>query len=78
MRSVYKYKPVALKVKPVIQELPAEFRIRREILGDPLAEMPELSPNPLDFVPTERYTQERKDHFDTVHKENCYDFEQCI
>ena len=68
MRSVYKYKPVALKVKLMIQELPAEFRIKREILGDPLAEMPELSPNSPDFVPTGRYAQERKDHFDEVHK----------
>jgi hypothetical protein len=54
-RSVYKYKPVALKVKPVIQELPAEFRIKREILGDPLAEMPTLSPRPPDYEPTGRY-----------------------
>ena len=68
VRSVYKYKPVALKVKPVVQELPAEFRIKREIVGDPLAEMPELSPNPPDFIPTGRYTQERKDHFDKIHK----------
>ena len=68
VRSVYKYKPVALKVKPVVQELPAEFRIKREIVGDPLAEMPELSPNPPDFVPTGRYTQERKDHFDKIYK----------
>jgi hypothetical protein len=60
-RSVYKYKPVALKTRPVVQELPAEFRIKREIIGDPLAEMPKLSPNPPDFVPTGRYTQERKD-----------------
>ena len=35
-RSVYKYKPVALKTRPVVQELPAEFRIKREIIGDPL------------------------------------------
>ena len=68
MRSVYKYKPVALKVKPMIQVLPAEFRIKRQILGDPLAEMPKLSPNPPDFVPTGRYMQERKDHFEKVHK----------
>jgi hypothetical protein len=68
-RSVYKYKPVALKVKPVIQELPAEFRIKREILGDPLAEMPTLSPNPPDFEPTGRYTEERKAQFDKIHKE---------
>ena len=66
MRSVYKYKPVALKVKLMIQELSAEFRIKREILGDSLAEMPEL--NPPDSVPTGRYTQERKDHFDKVYK----------
>jgi hypothetical protein len=51
-RSVYKYKPVALKTRPVLQELPAKFRIKREIIGDPLAEMPKLSPNPPDFVPT--------------------------
>ena len=69
-RSVYKYKPVALKTRPVVQELPAEFRIKREIIGDPLAEMPKLSPNPPEFVPTGRYTQERKDQFDKVHKED--------
>jgi Integrase zinc binding domain/RNase H-like domain found in reverse transcriptase len=68
IKSVYKYKPVALKTRPVVQELPAEFRIKREILGDPLAEMPELSTNPPDFVPTGRYTQERKDQFDKVHE----------
>ena len=67
LRSVYKYKPVALKVKPVVQELPAEFRIRREIIGDPLAEMPELSPNPPDFVETGRYTAERKEKMDKAH-----------
>jgi hypothetical protein len=68
VRSVYKYKPVALKVRPVVQELPAEFRIKREIIGDPLAEMPRLSPKPPNFVSTGRYTQERKDQFDEVHK----------
>src|SRR5271163_3859534 len=57
-RSVYKYKPVALKTKPVIGELPGEFRIKREIIGDPLAEMPKLLTNPPEFEPTGRYTQE--------------------
>ena len=66
-RSVYKYKPVALKTRPVIQELPAEFRIKRDIIGDPLAEMPKLSPNPPDFTPTGRYTEEQKDKMDKVH-----------
>ena len=68
VRGVYKYKPVALKTRPVVQELPAEFRIKREIIGNPLAEMPKLPPNPPDFVPTGRYTQERKEQFDKVHE----------
>jgi hypothetical protein len=67
-RSVFKYKPVALRVKPVIQELPSKFRIIRDIKGDPLAEMPELSPNPSDFEPIGRYTQERKEQFDKQHE----------
>ena len=50
-RSVYKYKPVDKKVKLVIQELPAEFRIKREIKGNPLAEMLKLTPNPPEFKP---------------------------
>ena len=69
-KSVYKYKPVDKKVKPVIQELPSKFRIVREIKGDPLKEMPILSPNPPDFEPVGRYTQERKEQFDKVHKED--------
>jgi hypothetical protein len=64
-----KYKPVALKVKPIYAELPERFRIKREIRGDPLAEMPKLNPHPPDFVPTGRYTQERKDKLDKVHEE---------
>ena len=67
-KSVFKYKPVALKVKPVIQELPSQFRIIRDIKGDPLAEMPELSRNPPDFEPVGRYTQERKEQLDRQHK----------
>ena len=63
-----KYKPVALKVKPVYTELPGQYRITRNIKGDPLAGMPRLNPNPPDFVPTGRYTQERKEEFDRVHK----------
>lgn len=57
------------KTKPVIQELPAEFRIKREIQGDPLADMPKLSPIPPDFEPTGRYTRERKDKMDKIHEE---------
>ncbi|THU76821.1 hypothetical protein K435DRAFT_556836, partial [Dendrothele bispora CBS 962.96] len=56
-----KYKPVALKVKPVLTALPEKFRIVRDIKGDPLKEMPTLSTTPRDFEPTGRYTQERKE-----------------
>jgi hypothetical protein len=55
MRTVLagkKYKPVALKVKPLYQELPEKFRVKRNITGDPLKDMPVLNPNPPDFEPT--------------------------
>ena len=59
-----KYKPVALKVRPVISELPDKFRIVRNIIGDPLADLPVLDPNPPMFAPCGRYTQERMEIFD--------------
>jgi hypothetical protein len=52
-----KYKPVAKKVKPVGATLPKEFRIVRNIQGDPLADLPILLPHPIDFTPTGRYNQ---------------------
>jgi hypothetical protein len=65
-----KYKPVALKVKPIVTGLPEQFRIKREIKGDPLEGMPALSPNPPDYIPTGRYTQERKDEIDKIHSDD--------
>ncbi|KZT22251.1 hypothetical protein NEOLEDRAFT_1218332, partial [Neolentinus lepideus HHB14362 ss-1] len=62
-----KYKPVALKVRPVGATLPKEFRIERNITGDPLADLPTLSPRPPRFSPTGRYTQERRDALHKVH-----------
>jgi hypothetical protein len=59
---------VALKTKPVYAELPEEYRIKRDIKGDPLAEMPKLNPNPPEFEPTGRCTQERKEIIDQAHK----------
>ena len=64
-----KYKPVAQKIRPVLAELPDKFRIQRKIIGDPLASMPALSPNPPPFQPTGRYTTERRDIIDKVHPE---------
>jgi len=59
-----KYKPITLKVKPVIGELPDKFRIVRSIIGDPLTNLPTLNPTPPPYVPISRYTQEHKDLFD--------------
>ncbi len=64
-----KYKPVGVKVRPVKTTLPDEFRVKREILGEPLKDMPELSRHPPKFVPSERYTQERKEVIDANHDE---------
>lgn len=62
-----KYKPVAQKVRAVLGTCPEKFRIERHITGDPLATMPKLSPTPPPFVPTGRYTQERKEAFNKAH-----------
>lgn len=64
-----KYKPVALKVKPVLQALPSQYRIKREIVGDPLAEMAPLSTTPAMFEPTGRYTEERMRKINESHKD---------
>ena len=62
-----KYKPVGLKVRPVYTELPEKYRIKREIKGDPLKDMPGLSPNPRDYCPTGRYDDIRKELIDKLH-----------
>ena len=62
-----KYKPVALKTRPILADLPDKFRIIRNIIGDPLADMPTLSPNPPPFNLTGRYTTENRDRIDKVH-----------
>jgi hypothetical protein len=61
-----KYKPVALKVKPHIGTLPDKFRIIRNIIGDPLKDLPILPVVPPTFTPTGRYTEERKEIFDKL------------
>ena len=59
LKTKKKYKPVAKKVRPVVDELPAHFRIVRNRIGDPLEGMPVLDPNPAPYVPTNRYTQDQ-------------------
>ena len=68
LQTKKKYKPVALKTKPVLGELPGKFRIIRDIKGDPLAELPTLSTSPPSFTPCGRYTQERKELFDKANE----------
>uniref|UniRef100_D8Q5F9 Uncharacterized protein n=2 Tax=Schizophyllum commune (strain H4-8 / FGSC 9210) TaxID=578458 RepID=D8Q5F9_SCHCM len=62
-----KYKPVALKVKPVQAQLPQQFHIERNIRGDPEEGMPTLPVHPPDFQPTGRYTEERKALIEKLH-----------
>ena len=61
------YKPVARKVRAQLAELPETFRIKRNIVGNPLESMPTLDANPKPFAPTERYTEERKNKIDDIH-----------
>jgi len=64
---MFKYKPVIKKVKSVPTTLPEEFRMTRKIVGDPLADMPSLSPYPPDFTPTGRYDEAVRDIIDVNH-----------
>ena len=72
LRAVFankkKYKPVHLKTRPIKAELPQQYRIVRDIKGDPLADMPKLDyahiPDP---IPTGRYTEERMRATDALH-----------
>ena len=65
-----KYKPVAQKVRPIIGDLPSRFRIVRNIIGDPLTDLPRLSPLPPRFRPTGRYSEERKQIVDKIHDDD--------
>jgi len=65
-----KYKPVALKVKPVLGTLSERFRIIREITGDPLKGLPKLPEHPPEFSPKGRYMAERKEKLDLGHMSN--------
>jgi hypothetical protein len=65
-----KYKLVAKKVRPVIGELPEKFHIEHKIIGNPLDDLPVLNPNPPPFIPTDRYTLERRAQLDKNHPGN--------
>ncbi|KAJ4473448.1 hypothetical protein C8J55DRAFT_433710, partial [Lentinula edodes] len=62
-----RYKPVEQRTQPVPATLPEKFRVVRHFPSDPLEHLPTLNPTPPPFVPTGRYTQERKEFIDSVH-----------
>ena len=64
---VKKYKPVALKVRPVLGTLPKRFRITQEMIGDPLKNIPQLLEQSPEFQPRGRYNLERKNRLDKLH-----------
>ena len=59
-----KYKPVTQKVRLILDTLPSRFRIERKIIGDPLADLPTLSPHPPPFTPCGCYTKEQRAKMD--------------
>jgi hypothetical protein len=62
-----KYKPIAKKVCPVIEELPEKFHIEHKIISNPLDDLPVLNPNPLPFIPTNHYTLKLQDQLNNNH-----------
>ena len=56
-----KYRKAADRIQPIATQLPEEFRIVRNIKGDPLADIPILPTTAPEFTPGKRYTQERHD-----------------
>ena len=55
------YKPVAKKVRPVLAPLEEEYHVLRQLPDDSLAGLITLPTNPPDFIPGQRFTQERTD-----------------
>ena len=62
-----KYKPVTQKVRPILDTLPSRFCIECNIIGDPLADLPTLSPHPPPFTLCGHYTEERCAKMDDLH-----------
>ncbi|KAF9463545.1 hypothetical protein BDZ94DRAFT_1297757 [Collybia nuda] len=72
-----KYKPAAKKVKPIGATLPEDFQIVRNIQGNPLADIPILSPITTDFTPTGRYDEEAYNIIEKNHPPGFLISEEC-
>jgi hypothetical protein len=55
-----KYQLVAQKVRSIIKDLPNKFRIEREIISNPLDDLPVLYPDSPSSVTTDLYTLARR------------------
>jgi len=62
--SVFAYKKVANKTRPVATTLPERFRIIRREHPSPLADMAPLPIRPPEYTPTGRFTEERRKRMD--------------
>ena len=57
--AVFKYKPVAKKVRPHEGDVPERCRVKRRKHPHPLAGIPQMPLHPPDFEPSGRLTRER-------------------
>ena len=57
--TVYKYKKVDQKVRPISMITPEEMKSRRQFPNDPLQNLPQLPHHPPKFIPTKKVTEER-------------------
>ena len=62
--ATYKYKPVALKVRPQEAALHERYRVKRRRHPNPLADMPKMPHHPPEFTPQGRLTKERYEEID--------------
>lgn len=67
--EIFKYTPVTQKVKPILGDLPSKLRIVRNIVGDPLRDLPDLSPKPPELKSCGWYTEARKQVIDKMHND---------
>jgi hypothetical protein len=56
-----KYRKVEDRIQTIVMQLPEEFCIIRNIIGDPLENMPVLPTHPPNFIPGLWYMQEWHD-----------------
>ena len=56
-----RYRPVNQRIQPIPATFPDDARVTRKFPEDPLLSLLQLSPNPPDFIPTQKLTHDRLD-----------------